>query len=120
LLKKIENFKISKNDNITFQFEHYRNSEFEIKYYRVCDDLIDIITSNTNNMFCWINGWGYSNPEDPTFYREDGSVFFTSTIHNGVCKFIVDESKEDISEIILDKRWILLEDTGDGMTPLKK
>jgi hypothetical protein len=37
-----------------------------------------------------------------------------------VCKFIVDESKEDISEIILDKRWILLEDTGDGMTPLKK
>lgn len=106
LLKKISKYEIPKSDKIAFQYEHYKNIDIVVKYYRVCEKLIDCILSNTNSVFCWINGWGYSNPEDPTFYRKDGSVFFASTIHNGICKLIVDESHEDVSKIISDERWI--------------
>lgn len=85
LLEKLEEFQISHNDMISYNFEHYDKNSVIIQYYRVSSDLCNIILENTESIFSWINGWGYNNPEDPTFYREDGSVFFTSTIHEGEC-----------------------------------
>ena len=79
-------------------------------YYRVCDKLCDILLKTTNHIFSWLNGWGYENPEDPTFYREDGSLFFTSTIHEGECTLFVRD--EDVSEILANKLWI--KGTGHG------
>jgi hypothetical protein len=108
LLNEISKYEIPKSEKITFQYTHYKNTDIVVKYYRVCEKLIDCILSNTNSIFCWINGWGYSNPEDPTFYREDGSVFFSSTIHDGICRLIVDESQEDVSNVISNHHWINL------------
>lgn len=104
LLHKLKKFETHKSPKISFGFPHYENTSIIIKYYNVCPELCDIITSNTSDIFCWINGWGFKNPEDPTFYREDGSVFFTSTIHEGECTLIVND--EDVSTILYNNHWV--------------
>ena len=75
LLKKLQKYETKKNPKISFEFEHYTKECLEIKYYNVTSELYKTLIENTNNIFCWINGWNFANPEDPTFYREDGSVF---------------------------------------------
>ncbi|MBE6625537.1 MAG: hypothetical protein E7622_07885 [Ruminococcaceae bacterium] len=59
----------------------------------------------TDSIFKWIDGWGFKNPEDPCFYRDDGSAFFTSVIHEGVVKLTPREN-EDVSKIISNPLWI--------------
>lgn len=103
LLEKIEKFRITKKDNITFEFNHY-DKNILIQYYQINSELLEILLDTTNSIFSWINGWGYNNPEDITFYREDGTVFFTSIIHNGECSLFV-EKDEDISQIVKNKLW---------------
>ena len=44
-------------------------------------------------------GQGHKNPEDPIFYRADGSKFFLSVIHEGELELYVNDS-EDISAIL--------------------
>lgn len=107
LLEKLHRLEIPKNENITYEFEHYKNCNLKIKYYMVCRESMGEILSNTKGIFCFINGWGYSNPEDLTFYRKDGSVFFTSTVHEGECKLFVDDTKEDVSQILSSGVWML-------------
>ena len=46
------------------------------KFYRVCPELCDQLANITDSVYSWINAWGYHNPEDLYFYREDGSLFF--------------------------------------------
>ena len=115
LLDKLKIYETQKSPKISFDFPHYKKTSIMIKYYNVCPELCHIIISNTSDIFCWINGWGFENPEDPTFYREDGSVFFTSTIHEGECTLIVKD--EDVSTIVSDNHWITQDEThntGDG------
>lgn len=58
----------------------------EARYYRVCPELCALLPKIADHIFQWLNKWGYyNNPEDPVFYRSDGSVFFSSTIHEGEC-----------------------------------
>lgn len=104
ILEKLQPFEISKSDVIKFEFDHYEKSSVTVKYYKVSSALCKTILSQTNSIFCWINGWGFSNPEDPTFYRDDGSVFFTSTIHEGECTLMVQD--EDVFDIVSDERWV--------------
>lgn len=104
LLKELATHEIPKSEKISFQFNHY-GDDLEIKYYRVSQQLCETILANTNTLFSWINGWNFANPEDPTFYRKDGSVFFTSTIHEGECSLMVKED-EDVSKITNDFRWV--------------
>ncbi len=106
LLEKLKIYEVEKNEKITHVFTHYGNGYIPVKYYKVSSALCQTILSNTKNIRSWINGWGLTNPEDPTFYREDGSVFFTSTIHEGECTLMIKD--EDVSEIISDPRWNLL------------
>lgn len=119
LFKKLETFEVKKSKNISFEYTHYDKRIGFIKYYKVTPELYNTIIDNTDEIFCWINGWGFSNPEDPTFYREDGSVLFTSTIHDGECTLMV--KNEDVSEIVSDPNWLLakeniqLEDINQGM-----
>ena len=110
LLKELEIYEIEKSEKISFNFNHYGEISDKIKYYSVSPELYRTIIKNTNDIFCWINGWNFENPEDPTFYREDGSVFFTSTIHEGTCTLFV--KGEDVSKIVNNSNWV--EETGDG------
>ena len=75
------------------------------KFYRVCPELCVLLLSITDSLFSWLDGWGFCNPENPTFYRSDGSVFFSSVIHEGVCTLNVRDD-EDASEIIRNPLWI--------------
>ena len=108
-LIELEKFRIKKPDNITFEFVHYGKGA-NVHYFRICDEVCNILLNTTNNIFSWITGWGYENPDDPTFYREDGSVFFTSTIHDGECTLFIRD--EDVSEILANKLWT--KGTGHG------
>lgn len=104
LLGKIKEYQITKNNNITFSFNHYDKNSTTIQYYQVCPQLCKILLNQTNSIFDWINGWGFSNPEDPTFYRQDGSVFFTSTIHDGECTLFVRDD-ENVENILSNTLW---------------
>ena len=106
----LEKFRIEKPKNINYHFKNYglgelTNEEIGVLYYRVCPELNELMINDCDSFFEWINGWGYNNPEDPTFYREDGSVFLTSTIHEGEIKLTANE-KEDVSLFVNDERWI--------------
>lgn len=94
---KIKSEIINKND---YQGNNYIE---EIAYYSVCSETFDIITTQVKAIFNWIRGWGYNNPEDPTFYRENGTVFLDSSIHNGVVRMF--PINEDVSEIIKNELW---------------
>jgi hypothetical protein len=53
-------------------------------------------------MFAWT---GYIMPEDPTFYRPDGSIFFKSTTHEGELT-LMPRGDEDVSNVLSSGRWI--------------
>jgi len=79
-----------------------------IYHYKVCTEMIE--------WFLWINDslydWYYVPekicPEDLTFYRKDGSVFFSSVTHEGYCELTVRDD-EDVSHIISKDHWLYRE-----------
>ena len=108
--KELEKYVVPKKKNLVYMYDQfYREnslqSNLEVKYYRVCPELRDLLLRISDSIFKWINGWGYVNPEDPVFYRADGSVFFSSIIHDGEC-LLYPNDEEDISEILLNDNWI--------------
>lgn len=112
-INELDQFVTSEIKNITFIYEHYyRNikpeNQPDVKYYRVCPELCELLLKIADSIFKWIYGWGYTNPEDPVFYRADGSVFFSSVIHDGECA-LTPRSTEDVSNIISKDHWILFE-----------
>lgn len=74
------------------------------RYYKVCPEIKQWMLESVGGMFEWIDGWGYKNPEDPCFYRVDGSVLFFSTIHEGELKLFYRDD-EDITELLPKARW---------------
>ena len=70
-----------------------------VKCYVVCDDLFNEMLEISDSLFKWIYGWGYTNPEDPTFYRDDDSVFFLSVIHDGEC-YLMPRVNEDVTAVV--------------------
>ena len=73
-------------------------------YLELTEEVKEWIFSVTDSLFKWIDGWEYKNPEDPMFYRADGSVLFESVIHEGGVRLIV-EPGEDFSEVLSDPLW---------------
>ena len=60
------------------------------------------LLNRTDNLFKWMD-W-YKNPEDLTFYRADGSIFFWSLIHEGVC-CLINRPDEDVSGVVGKPDW---------------
>ena len=77
----------------------------EKHYYKVCPELCEILLHAAGGIFEWLNGWGFENPDDPTFYRSDGTVFFTSEIHEGVCE-LVPRPDEDVQALLQAVNWL--------------
>lgn len=111
LKKTLAPFCIKRPDNITSFSSTYEgkasDEELNVKYYRVCDELCEILFNSASSIFEWLQGWGYINPENPAFYRADGSVFFTSVIHEGWLK-LTPRDDEDVSQIVSVTGWKLI------------
>lgn len=83
----------------------------KLDHFAICDDIAvlpctettrEYLLNRTNDLFEWID-W-YNNPEDLTFYRQDGSMFFWSLIHEGEC-CLIDRPEEDVSAIVKNPYW---------------
>lgn len=112
-LSKWESYRIPVEDNVTAVYSHYgapvagaadKIGDREIRHYKLCPELCHSIAQHTDSIFSWLCGWGFDNPDDPSFFREDGSVFFSSTIHEGECALYL-KSTESLPEHLLDEKW---------------
>lgn len=70
----------------------------------VYPELIEDMVQIAKGVFDWITGWGFQNPEDFAFIREDGSLFFHSRIHEGLC-WLEPRDGENVESIIADHHW---------------
>ncbi len=111
-LKALEKYRLPVTENVKAAYLHYdycenlncANDGVEIRHYELTPETRAAIPQFCNSIFKWINAWGHTNPEDPAFFREDGSVFFSSLIHEGECT-IYPNANENISEIVLGNHW---------------
>ena len=86
----------------------------ELRRYKLSPEVKEFILSFTDDLFKWgRRGFEIQNPEDPAFFREDGSLFFYSSIHDDYCELYVRDG-EDVSHIVDKKnkedgtdRWLL-------------
>ena len=88
-----------KQENVT----HSSALEFRC-YYECTDESKRLLLTHVNSLFDWIQHDGHDNPEDLTFYREDGSVFFWSETHEGCCA-IYNDTDEDVSSVVKNRGW---------------
>ena len=59
----------------------------------------ELLNSISDDLRDFVNCWGINNPEDPSFYREDGTVFFCSTVHECIFDISIDPN-EDVSDLL--------------------
>lgn len=102
--KKLEKFK-SLNGFPLVSFVECHNHGGTRVYYDVCPELCEILLDSANSIFDeWVSGWKMYGPDDPTFYREDGTVFMNTVTHDYEITLRPREN-EDVSEIISKKGW---------------
>lgn len=109
-LVSIERYRIPVTENVRRVYAHYGLFErdthcgYEIRHYILCEDVKNAVRDVADSIYKWICGWGYTNPTDPAFYRKDGSVFFCSVIHEGVCTLSATD-EENIDAVIQGSMW---------------
>lgn len=99
---ELEKYRVDVKSEYFEAYKHYFFSE--LRCYRVCDETKKLFLDITDSVFKWIYAWGYTNPEDPAFFRSDGSIFFWSVIHEGEC-FLLPRDDEDVSMVIAHGGW---------------
>ncbi len=110
LFQDLEEYRLPVTEDIKRLYAHYGDfngdilGNYEIRHYRLSDEVEEKIVGVTDSIFKWICGWGYSNPADPAFFRKDGSVFFQSLIHEGVCS-LFPQGEEQIDHVVRGKMW---------------
>ena len=78
--------------------------------YRTNDESIEQLLKMSSDLYRWYWQSEQTCPENITFYRSDGSVFFTSITHEGICELTPRED-EDVSNIVSKEHWILCEES---------
>ncbi len=79
---------------------------YQIRHYRLTAQMQHLIQAQANSLFSWTSYWGEHNPDDIAFFRSDGSVFFSSTVHEGECSLFLKEN-EDLNGILSQTHWFL-------------
>ena len=109
-----EDFRIPVTDNVLAVYDHYQHrsaimtnisGRFEIHHYNLNNKLKTVLSKYPNSVFSWLCTNEFANPEDPSFFRADGSVFFSSVTHEGECTIFL-RSNESISELLTNSHWI--------------
>ncbi|MBQ9744289.1 MAG: hypothetical protein IJW19_04100 [Clostridia bacterium] len=93
-----------KIESIEYTPEDKYSRKYEILYCSICKGLQNFLMNNVDSVFEWILGRGFSNPEDPMFFREDGTIFFSSSIHDGI--ITLRPREENVSNIVCNPLWI--------------
>ena len=83
---------------------HIADIVIYLHFYRICPELYTILTDNIHSIWEWIDGWDFKNPENPHFYRADGTCFFMCNTHDGECFFYARED-EDVSVVVNKEHW---------------
>lgn len=78
---------------------------FEIRHYRLTAQMQKMIQSQADSLFSWTCYFGHHNPDDIAFYRPDGSVLFSSTIHEGETTLFLRDD-EDFDAVLSQEPWI--------------
>lgn len=113
-MKELEKYRIPIDKNAVIAYAHYYRElsieyQKEIRFYKITPALCELLLHISDSVFHWSFAYGYHNPEDPVFYRSDGSIFFDSVIHEGYCTLMPRED-EDIRSILSKGNWVLLEE----------
>ena len=87
--------------------------------YFACEDLHRAMESWTDDLFSLYTMCEHQFPEDPVFFRSDGSVFFESTIHEGECS-ISPRSGEDVASVLAYGHWLYVGEKGVPEVPAKE
>jgi hypothetical protein len=92
-LSKIEKFLIRKIE---------RSHNGAIHFYATSPEVASSLKKVCNSIFSWV--YTVVGAEDLTFYRNDGSVFFESVTHDGICD-LLPRKNENISHIFSKGEW---------------
>lgn len=84
-----------------------KTDSYEVRHYVLASQMKRMLQDHTSSLFQWTYAWGHNNPDDIAFYRSDGSVFFSSLIHEGECTLYLKEN-EDLRDVIAQGNWILV------------
>lgn len=78
---------------------------YELRFYRCCDETLEFLLTKFDSIFSLTPDLKDNhNPEDPYFYRSDGSVLFASEIHEGEC-WLMHRDNEDFTDILNEQQW---------------
>ena len=77
LLSSIEQHRIPVSSKVTDVYKHYNilplkpfySPNYQIRQYKLCDEVYQFLQKNVDSLFSWLHGWGYNNPTDPVFVR---------------------------------------------------
>ena len=79
-----------------------RNGKTE--FFKVCPEIFDLMLKISDSMFKWIDGWDYTNPNDPVFHRKDGTTFMESLVDNCVV-ILHPRNDEKVDNIVSKRHW---------------
>lgn len=107
-LSSIEQYRIPLNPRVSEIYSYFDNSDpncikREVRHYALTPEVRGWILKLTNSIFSWLVS--EANPEEPSFYREDGSAFLYGLLHEGE---LILETKDDenVDNIISKEHWI--------------
>lgn len=104
-----------KPDNIEFDIS---DDPSKRSIYAACEELHQVMLTWCDDLFS-LDAYGEPPlPEDPMFFREDGSVFFSSIIHEGECS-LYPRTDESIEDILSWRHWLYIDENGYPAVPAK-
>ena len=115
-LSKFQKDKLQVTQSVKEQYRHYgrfstgdtdENTGYTIAHYRLSSDIKQWLQTAVDSLFKWTYAWGNDNFDDPAFFRPDGSVFFSSIIHEGECT-LFPMIGEEIGSVIHNGNWVNL------------
>lgn len=102
---ELTKFEIERPTNLSLPGALYSPYQFQARYFPICPEVKEILLHAVDGVFEWLPARGHLNPMDPIFYREDGSIFFESTTHEGEC-ILTPLPGEDVEHIISNPLWM--------------
>ena len=109
---QIEKYRLPINETIVCNFPYYRSTpnvaKWQLYHFELSKEVCEWIMSVANSIWDWKHYSDKRLLEDPMFFREDGSVFFRSIIHEGeICIHPIDG--EDVSSVVSNGHWHCIE-----------
>lgn len=113
-LLAMESCSLPVTSRVRQQYTHYgrfteddynHNHTYRLVHYALEPEVKRFLLSHTDGIFKWTYAWENENPDDLSFFRPDGTAFFSSVVHEGECTLSPIEG-EDVSDILHDPRWI--------------